>query len=172
MFVADRIAQVEAELAAQRARVHEEVVRIHCLEAELESLRPGPLPNPGPDHGHTGVMRLPIPTVVRGINDRLREVMWFAPLLSVIGAGAVALVLANFEIQGGGLFGVTDDPDTARILLSTAATITITFAGLVFAITLLALQLTSSQFSPRVLRQFLRAREGQAPLGVFAATFV
>lgn len=98
--------------------------------------------------------------------------MWFVPLLSVIGAGAVALVLANFEIQGGGLVGITEDPDTARILLSTAATTTITFAGLVFSITLLVLQLTSSQFSPRVLRQFLRAREGQAALGVFAATFV
>lgn len=115
---------------------------------------------------------MPSSTALRGMLDRLRQAMWLVPLLSVTVAATVALVLANFEIRGGELIGITEDPQTARTLLSTAATTTITFAGLVFSITLLALQLTSSQFSPRVLRQFLRAREGQTALGVFAGTFV
>lgn len=41
MAVADRIAQVEADLSAQRARVSEEVARLRGLEAELEALRAG-----------------------------------------------------------------------------------------------------------------------------------
>lgn len=41
MAVADRIAQVEAELDTQRARVREEVARLRGLEAELEALRAG-----------------------------------------------------------------------------------------------------------------------------------
>ena len=44
--------------------------------------------------------------------------------------------------------------------------------GLVFSITVVVLQLTSSQFSPRVLRTFLRDRLTQFSLGTFVATFV
>ena len=45
----------------------------------------------------------------------------------------------------------------------------ITFTGLVFSITIVVLQLTSSQFSPRVLRTFLRDRQTQLSLGVLVA---
>ncbi len=47
-----------------------------------------------------------------------------------------------------------------------------TVTGLVFTITVVVLQLASNQFSPRVLRTFLRDRGTQIPLGVFIATFV
>ena len=117
-------------------------------------------------------MRLPPHAALTRLTDRLRESMWLLPLV----AGLLALVLgAVLTVTDGFLQpipGITDDPHTARTLLATSATATITFAGLVFSITLLALQLTSSQFSPRVLRQFLRAREGQLALALFSATFV
>ena len=48
----------------------------------------------------------------------------------------------------------------------------ISFTALVFSITIVVLQLTSGQFSPRVLRTFLRDRFNQVVLGVFVATFV
>lgn len=48
----------------------------------------------------------------------------------------------------------------------------ITFTALVFSITIVVLQLTSSQFSPRVLRTFLHDRFNQLALGLFVATFV
>ena len=48
----------------------------------------------------------------------------------------------------------------------------ISFTALVFSITVVVLQLTSSQFSPRILRTFLRDRVSQISLGVFVATFV
>jgi len=48
----------------------------------------------------------------------------------------------------------------------------ISFTGLVFTITIVVLQLASSQFSPRVLRTFLEDRFNQLTLGVFVVTFV
>jgi uncharacterized membrane protein len=63
-------------------------------------------------------------------------------------------------------------PAGARTFLSSVIQAMITFTGLVFSITIVVLQLTSSQFSPRVLRTFLRDRTIQLALGVFVATFV
>lgn len=63
-------------------------------------------------------------------------------------------------------------PEGARALLAAIITSMISFTGLVFSITIVVLQLTSSQFSPRVLRSFLEDRFNQVALGVFVATFV
>lgn len=73
------------------------------------------------------------------------------------------------EGLGGFTFG---GPDGAREVLSAITSSMITFTGLVFSITIVVLQLTSSQFSPRVLRTLLRDRVTQLALGVFVATFV
>lgn len=59
----------------------------------------------------------------------------------------------------------------ARTLLSTIATAMISVTGLVFSITIVVLQLASTQFTPRALQGFLQQRLTQATLGVFVATF-
>lgn len=69
-----------------------------------------------------------------------------------------------FVFQGGA--------DGARAVLSTIAGAMISVTGLVFSITIVVLQLASSQFSPRVLPAFLEDRITQNTLGVFAATFL
>jgi uncharacterized membrane protein len=48
----------------------------------------------------------------------------------------------------------------------------ITVAGLTFSITMLTLQLATSQFGPRLMRNFMRDRGNQLVLGTFIATFV
>ncbi len=63
-------------------------------------------------------------------------------------------------------------PSGARSFLSSITQAMISFTGLVFSITIVALQLTSGQLSSRVLRTFLRDRLIQFSLGVFVATFV
>lgn len=60
----------------------------------------------------------------------------------------------------------------ARSLLSTIATAMISVTGLVFSITMVVLQLASSQFTPRVLGTALQSRVMQATLGVFTASFI
>lgn len=60
----------------------------------------------------------------------------------------------------------------ARSLLSTIASITISITGPVFSITLVVLQLASSQFTPRILGSFLESRVTQFSLGMFVGTFL
>lgn len=48
----------------------------------------------------------------------------------------------------------------------------ITTAGVVFSITIVVLSLTSSQFGPRLLGNFMRDTGTQALLGTFIATFI
>jgi uncharacterized membrane protein len=48
----------------------------------------------------------------------------------------------------------------------------VTVIALVLGLTVVALQLSSTQFSPRLLRNFLRDRGTQVVLSAFIATFV
>jgi uncharacterized membrane protein len=60
----------------------------------------------------------------------------------------------------------------AGVVLSTLATAMLTFLGVVFSIGLVALQLASQQFSPRVLRNYVRTTTTKVALGTFIATFI
>jgi uncharacterized membrane protein len=85
-------------------------------------------------------------------------------LAEVIDAGLSQDVHAWYLFRGG--------PEGARSVLSAVASSMMTFAGLVFSVTILVLQQASNQFSPRVLRTFLRDRQSQLALGIFMGTFV
>jgi len=60
----------------------------------------------------------------------------------------------------------------ARQFLATVAGSMVTVAGVVFSVTVVALSLASSQFGPRLLRNFMRDTGNQVVLGTFIATFV
>jgi len=109
-------------------------------------------------------------------SDRIRHSLWFLPTICTVVAAAAALFLVWVseltDLQA------TDLPllfsagvDGARAMLQAIAGSIITVAGVTFSITIVALQLTSTQFSPRVLRNFLRDRSNQLVLGVFMGTF-
>lgn len=66
----------------------------------------------------------------------------------------------------------TGGPNGARALLSTVAGSTISVAGTVFSIVIVAFTLTSSQFGPRQLINFMRDTGNKVVLGTFAATFL
>lgn len=103
--------------------------------------------------------------------------LWFLP--TVLTACAVALAfgmvqidrvfLADRSTESDWLFGA--GVSGAREVLSVIAGTMITVTGVVFSITIVALQLASSQFTPRVLRTFTGDRGNQLVLGVFIATF-
>ncbi|MBM9432516.1 DUF2254 domain-containing protein [Flaviflexus equikiangi] len=107
--------------------------------------------------------------------DRLWSPFWAIPAAGVTAALVLGLLLPawergldentlSFVFQGG--------PDAAREVLGTIASSTISVTGLIFSITLVVLQLVSSQFSPRMLSGFLRNRIVQATLAMFLGTFV
>jgi uncharacterized membrane protein len=61
-------------------------------------------------------------------------------------------------------------PDDARNLLIAIAGTMVTVIALLLGLTVVALQLSSTQFSPRLLRNFLRDRPNQIVLSAFVAT--
>ena len=102
-----------------------------------------------------------------------RESLWLWPAIATIGAWVAgdiaARYLHSFTLHQG-LFPT--NLDDARTLLATIATALLTFTGVVFSITLVALQMSSTQYSPRVLRTFVRKPITKLALSTFIATFV
>ncbi|MDQ3354404.1 MAG: DUF2254 domain-containing protein [Actinomycetota bacterium] len=111
---------------------------------------------------------------VRSLFESFRDSLFFLPALFVVAAvlGAQAMLEVDSRVA---LDSVPSflrfTVDSARELLSTVAGATITVTGIVFALTALSVQLASSQFSPRVVRGFLRDRFAQAAIGFMSATF-
>ncbi len=109
------------------------------------------------------------------LRARLDDAFWVVPAACVVSAGALALALIQLDEslqRGGGGFFFAGGPSSARSLLGAISSSMLTLTALVFSMTLVVLQLASSQFSPRVLRTFLHDRRIQLTLGVFTATFV
>lgn len=109
--------------------------------------------------------------------ERLNSSFWFVPALIVLGAFILFFIaqyldrivqvdLASLPIIFSG------DSTAARSVLSTIAGSSITVVATVFSLTVVALQLASSYYSPRVLRNFTKDRGVQAVLGTYVATFL
>ena len=107
--------------------------------------------------------------------EDIRLSLWFLPLVSALVALIVALALA--EVAPGentwlGRLPWPGDYDTASTVLQVVATSIITITSLSFSLVVVALQLASQQFSPRLLREFARDWVIQAVLSVLVSTFV
>ena len=99
-----------------------------------------------------------------GLWDDLRDSLWLIPAVSVVLAVSLAPVLATLEPLPGWIpdeLVFAGTPDGARAILAQLAGATITVVGLVFSLTVVALQMAASQFTPRLLRTFLRDRRVQ-----------
>ncbi len=108
----------------------------------------------------------------------LRTNLWLVPAVEVVAAvilfiGTYALDRAAydgaFKVPG---WAISGSPDVARTVLTAIAAAVITVIGVVFSIVIVALTLTSTQFGPRMLRNFIRDRGTQLTLGTYVATFV
>jgi uncharacterized membrane protein len=106
--------------------------------------------------------------------EAIRGGIWLLPTLFAVGAVVLAIVLSvlvpRLALPLGGI--IPSGPAVARSLLSSIITAMISFTALVFSITVVAVQLASAQFSPRVLRTFLQDRVTQLTLGTFVSTFL
>ncbi len=110
--------------------------------------------------------------------EALRTNFWLVPTLEVL--AAMALFWATLEVDRAVYHGTLSLPawvesgsaDTARgILLAVAAAI-LTVIGINFSVTIVTLTLASTQFGPRMLRNFIRDRGTQLTLGTLVATAV
>ncbi len=110
--------------------------------------------------------------------DAVRTRLWPVPLMAVVVSIAAGILLPQADAALNGslpptvsdvLFG--GGPSAAREVLSTIASSLVTVTSLTFSLTVVTLQLASSQFSPRLLRTFARDRFVQRTLALFLATF-
>lgn len=107
----------------------------------------------------------------------LRSSLWFLPTLMVAAAIAMAAGLIEVDTrierelltEWPRLFGA--GADGSRGMLTAIASSMITVAGVTFSITIVALSLASTQYSPRVLRNFMADRTNQMVLGFFVGIF-
>lgn len=115
---------------------------------------------------------------LEGAWEKIQESFWFLPTLLVAGAIALSLAMIQLDRATSGRNAVaalgwtfTRGPEGSRAVLSTVAGSMMTIASVTFSITIVALQLASSQFGPRLLRNFIRDRGNQVSIGTFIATF-
>lgn len=109
--------------------------------------------------------------------SNLRTSFWFVPSLIVAACIILALTLINMESgwnehwldRWPRLFGA--GAEGARGMLSTIAGSMMTVVGVTFSMTLVTLALASSQYTSRILRNFMADRIMQVVLGVFTGIF-
>jgi uncharacterized membrane protein len=109
--------------------------------------------------------------------DRVRSSLWFFPGLLTLTGMTLAMITVridesvNPEGRMQSLWLFSGGAEGARGVLSAIASTTVTVAATVFSIVVVAIQLASSQFTPRVLQSIMRDRVNQITLGAFLGTF-
>lgn len=110
--------------------------------------------------------------------QKLTSTFWFIPMLIIftgIGLSLVTLRLdVDYPFKTSGILNLvfTENASSGRTTLATIAGAMIGVAGTVFSITLVVLQLASSQYGPRLLQNFMYKRLNQIVLGQYLATFI
>jgi uncharacterized membrane protein len=112
------------------------------------------------------------------VGEAWRTQLWPVPSLCVSLAVALGVALPRLDAH------VDDDlpasvtaylfsggPEAARTVLSSVAGSLVTVTSLTFSLTVVTLQLASSQYSPRLLRTFTRDRLVHFSLGLLLGTF-
>ncbi len=110
--------------------------------------------------------------------DAWRSRLWPVPALGVVIAIVIGIAIPELDgaldkqiplMLSDYLFG--GGADAAREVLGAIATSLITVTSLTFSLTVVTLQLASSQYTPRLLRTFAADRFVQRTLALFLATF-
>lgn len=109
----------------------------------------------------------------RFISSKVRSTarLWYVPLLYILAALGLGRLMPELD----SLFPLQINfysADTIANVLTAIATGMLTFTGLVFSMSLLMIQFSSSFYSHRLAQHLLRDRVVQHALGIFTATFL
>jgi len=105
------------------------------------------------------------------VREYTRGSLWVIPAACVILALLLGVLLSQVNVGPTSILAFQGTADDARALLSGISGTMITVIAVVLGLAVVALQLSSTQFSPRLLRNFLRDRPNQVVLGVLVGTF-
>jgi uncharacterized membrane protein len=94
--------------------------------------------------------------------DALREYargsLWVVPTIGVLVALVIGSLLSHVNVGPTSILAFQGTADDARTLLISISATMVTVIALLLGLAVVALQLSSTQFSPRLLRNFLRDR--------------
>lgn len=117
----------------------------------------------------------PLALRLSALAERLRANLFVVPMAAVLFAAGAGIATVTVDSS-------IDDPESlplvvlstvesARSVLSTIASATIAFAGVAFSITLLTIQRTSTQYSPRVVDTVFRDPFNRRVMALVVGTF-
>lgn len=108
----------------------------------------------------------------------LLATFWFLPVLMIVLAVLLSIGLISLDNavvvsqEGWYRFFLVNSSNAAHSILSTISGAMIGVAGTVFSVTLVALTLASTQFGPRLIKNFMYVRLNQVVLGAYIATYL
>ena len=121
------------------------------------------------------------PRTLSPLREHLRDTFWFAPTVGLLCALVAWRGLYSLDTAIVGHLQDQGDYESVRDLISfsadtktivtTISSAMMTFIGVVFSISLVAVQMAAGQLTPRVVRIFVRSRISKLTLTVFLATF-
>ena len=116
--------------------------------------------------------------MLRKLWVEIRSSLWFVPGLLVFAGGVLAIMLVQIDVRFVEVLSaqrwqpwLNTGAEGARGMLTAIAGAMITVAGVAFSVTIVTLSLASSQYTPRIVRNFMRHRANQFVLGVFVAIY-
>lgn len=118
-----------------------------------------------------------LPERLKNLWQQLIGSYWFIPSACVLVGILLAPLLISIDEQFDRdavkeiSFAFTGDDEAARAIMTTIAGAVLGVAGTTFSITIAVLSMASSQFGPRLLRNFLTDTPNQFVLGAFIGTF-
>lgn len=118
-----------------------------------------------------------LPDRLRNLWQQLIGSYWFIPTACVLVGLLLAPLLLTIdqyfdrEAVRKITFAFTGNDDAARAIMTSIAGAVLGVAGTTFSITIAVLSMASSQFGPRLLRNFLTDTPNQFVLGAFIGTF-
>ncbi|WP_440454996.1 DUF2254 domain-containing protein [Psychrobacter sp. ASPA161_9] len=118
-----------------------------------------------------------LPDRLRNLWQQLIGSYWFIPTACVLTGLLLAPLFIAIDQQFDRAtvrdisFAFTGDDSSARSIMTTIAGAVLGVAGTTFSITIAVLSMASSQFGPRLLRNFLTDKSNQFVLGAFIGTF-
>ncbi len=110
------------------------------------------------------------------IGERLRTSLFVLPTAAVVLAIALAALTVTIDSRFDSVttdlpLGFSSTVESARALLSTIAGATIAFAGIAISVSLLVIQMASSQYSPRVVHTLFRDPFNRRVMAAVVGTF-
>lgn len=122
------------------------------------------------------------PRPLSPLREHLRDTFWFAPTLGFVCVFLLWWVASEVDdeivalLQRAEAYPELSDviafTQDAKTIVTTISSAMMTFIGVVFSISLVAVQMASGQLTPRVVRIFVRSRISKLTLTVFLATFL